>query len=219
MKAGVIGVVDEEFKYVDSISDTVEEGESEFARALDVQRVFSLPSGDAAFEGVAAREVQRREEVADVQGSEIDVRTETRTKTIHVGVAGVPGEFVVAGNSRGRYAFDLVGKEAGVTVERATLDLDDLFEANGGAQPWRVGVAGGVNGVFHGEDLRQSHDLDGLREDGTLNQLGLAYDYDGEDLKMTATRSGYVEVYQPSSFDTGDYLEYLREQIVPHLGE
>jgi hypothetical protein len=150
----------------------------------------------------------------------VTVAEETRTETVHVPVAGLGGEFVVVGSSRGEFAFEMVADQAGATVERATLDLDSFFDDHEDARPWRVGVAGGgddgLSGVFHGEDLRRQYDLDDLRAGTTLTQLGLAYAAGGTDVKMTATRGGYVEVYQPSSFDTADYLEYVRDEVRPY---
>jgi len=74
-----------------------------------------------------------------------------------------------------------------------------------------------MNGVFHGADLRASHDLDSLLADSRLNQLGLSYGHDGDEVKMTASRSGYVEVYQPSSYDAAAFLTYLREEMLDHV--
>jgi hypothetical protein len=34
---------------------------------------------------------------------------------------------------------------------------------------------------------------------------------------MTASRSGYVEVYRPSAFDSARYLEYLRDEVQPYV--
>lgn len=220
MRAGVLGTVSGDFRYVDSYSDTVETAGEELDRYMDVHRVFSLPDGQWAFAGVAAREVRRTDDVATIGDDGVTVNSETRTETVHTEFAGVAGEFVVVASSKGTFAFDLLGMEADVAVERATVDLDSVYETTADARAWRAGVAGdgdGVSGVFHGQDLRERNDLEQLRSEGTLSQLGLEYDYDGDALKMTATRSGYVEVYQPSSFGTEAYLTYLADEISPTL--
>lgn len=221
MKAGVIGVVDGDFNVLDSYADTVTTGDRELARRLDVQRVFSLPSGTAAFAGRAARERVRTGETHEIRDGEIQVREEPRTETQYTEFVGVPGEFVVVGSGRGGFAFDLVAAETNTHIERASIDLDGFFADHADARPWKAGFRGqsedAVTGVFHGDDLRASHDLDDLLASATLNQVGLAYDYDGADCKMTASGSGYVELYRPREFEAADYLDYLRDEIVPHV--
>lgn len=219
MKAGVLGIVDGTFEVVGSFAETVEEGEHELDRCLTVDRVFSLPSGGMAFEGRAAAEVVANETATRIEGGEIRVDDRERTVTRYAEFVGVPGEFVVVDSGDGAFAFEFIGTETGTSIERGTVDLDGFFSAHEEATPWKAGFYGpgdgGVNGVFHGEDLRA--ELGDVLEDSKLNQLGLSYEYDGDDVKMTATRSGYVELYQPSSFDSQHYLEYLREEIVPHV--
>lgn len=221
MRAGVIGVVDGDFEYVDSFSETVEEDGHESTRCLDIRSIFSLPSGATAFAGRAAREVERAREVAEIDRDGIQVSERTGTTTEHTSFVGVPGEIVAVKSGAGTFAFDLIEQETNTGIERATIDLDGFYDATDGGRPWRAGVGGaadgGVSGVVHGYDLREEYDLEGMRQRSSLNQLGLEYRYDGLDLKMTATRSGYVEVYQPSEFDETAYLEYLVEQVVPHV--
>lgn len=222
MRAGVLGVVDGDFRKVDSFTDTVDEDGHELTRALDIQRVFSLPDGEMAFAGRAAREYVRERAAPEIGFGEVTVTEEVATGTRHTEFVGIPGEFVVVGSGRGTFAFDLVGLDTGASVERATIDLDALYDRRGDALTWKAGFFGGddgVTGVLHGSDLRGNHDLDAMLDGARLNQLGLEYTYDGDDLKMTASRSGYVEVYQPSSFDSVAYLEYLRSEVVPHLEE
>jgi hypothetical protein len=50
-----------------------------------------------------------------------------------------------------------------------------------------------------------------------LNQVGLRYGYGDAEVKMTASRSGYVEVYRPTEFGPEQYLEYLGDEVLPHL--
>jgi len=49
------------------------------------------------------------------------------------------------------------------------------------------------------------------------NQLGLDYEYDGTFIRMLATESGYVEVYQPNKFDTCDFSEYVKKELLPAI--
>lgn len=221
MQAGVIGVVDGSFDVVDSFSETVVEGDQELERCLDVERVFSLPTGETAFAGHAASEYRQERESARISNGGVDVVSEPRTATRHTNFVGVPGEYVVVGSSAGTFAFDLVAQETNTSVDRASLDLDRFFAERGDAAPWKAGFFGtgddGVSGVLHGSDLRESHDLEELLDGSSLNQLGLTYSYDAEEVKMTAAESGYVELYQPREMEPEAYLGYLREEIVPYI--
>lgn len=221
MKAGVLAVVDGSFKMVDSFTETVTEDDDELQRCLQIDRVFSLPGGEMAFAGRAAAETLVDRQEAAIEDGDIDVSEAAEPVTRYTEFVGVPGEFVVAGSSSGAFAFDLVGAETNATLERATLDLDGFFANHGAATPWKTGFNatgdGGVNGVFHGDDLRASRDLQGIMADSTLNQVGLTYEYDDSEVKMTASRSGYVELYRPAEFDSEQYLEYLRDEVLPHV--
>lgn len=214
-------MVDGSFQMVDSYAETVTEGDHDLERRLEIDRVFSLPSGGMAFEGRAAAERLVSEREAAIEDDGIAVTEGETVTTEFTEFVGIPGEFVAVGSGRGAFAFDLVGAETNTDIERATLGLEGVLDDHGDATPWRVGVSGNgdgaVNGTFHGADLRASRDLDALLADATLTQLGLAYDHDGDDLKMTASRSGYVELYQPSSYDAEQYLEYVRDEVLPHV--
>jgi hypothetical protein len=221
MKAGVLGLVDGTFAAVDSFDDTYTEDDHELQRSLEITRVFSLPSGEMAFAGRGAVETLTEQTTASIERGEIHVTEGARTVTRCAEFVGVPGEFVVVESGDGEFVFDLVAAETGTDIARATLDLDAFFADRDGATPWKAGFAAtggdGVNGVFHGTDLRTNHDVDRLLEDASLNQLGLDYEYDGDEVKMTASRSGYVEVYRPSAFDSARYLEYLRDEVQPYV--
>lgn len=222
MKAGVVGVVDGTFRKVNSTSRTVEQDGRELQQVLEIARVFSLPSGEMAFAGRAAVEEIRTEEEATIENGEISVTEQSEPVTRATEFVGVSGEFVVVDSGSGTFAFDLIASETETeaTIERATLDLDAYYEAHGAATPWKAGFYGtsekGINGIFHGDDLRTDHDIDVILQNSRLNQVGLSYAFEGNELKMTAARSGYVEVYQPTDFESGAYLEYLREELIPH---
>jgi hypothetical protein len=220
MKAGVLGVVDGTFAAVDSFDDTYIEDDHELQRRLEITRVFSLPSGEMAFAGRGAVETLTERTTASIERGEIRVTEAAQTVTRYAEFVGVPGEFVVVESGDGEFVFDLVAAETGTDVSRATLDLDGFYATHESATPWKAGFAAGddgVNGVFHGADLRTNPDVDRLLGDARLNQLGLDYEYAGDDVKMTASRSGYVEVYRPSAFDAARYLQYLRDEVQPFV--
>ncbi|WP_135827669.1 hypothetical protein [Halorussus halobius] len=220
MKAGVLGLVRDDFEVVDSFSETVEENDRALDRVLDVRRVFSLPTGHVAFEGRAAVERVVDRTTTELDYGEVRLEETPETETRVTSVAGVPGEFVVAGSNAGTFAFDLVTSDTGADIERATLDLGAFLDAQSDAAPWRAGFYGNdgncENGVLHGTDLLDDDDLGGLLDDASLNQLGLDCSYGDHALKLTASESGYVELYRPGEFDTEAYLQYLLEAVVPH---
>lgn len=219
MRAGVIGTVEGSFDRVGSFADAIEDGER--ARCLEIERVFSLPSGEMAFEGSAAIEATETVERSRIDGTEIRIEEESRTLTRRAQFVGVPGEFVVAGSSRGTFAFDMIAEETGTEIVRATLDLGGFLADRPDAAPWKAGFAdreGNVeNGVLHGSELLDDDGIDGLLDGATLNQLGVEHEYDGERAKLNAARSGYAELYRPAEFESGDYLQYLVDEVVPYL--
>lgn len=214
-------MVEDEFDVVGSFTDTVTEDGHELARCLAIDRVFSLPSGEMAFAGRAAADAVSDTTTATIANGEIDVQRSSQIETQVTEFVGVTGEFVVVESSDGTFAFDLIAHETGTSIDRATLDLDAFFSDHESATPWKVGVNGtgkhGMNGIFHGEDLRRNHDLSEIIAGSTLNQVGLSHGYSGSDVKMTASRSGYVEIYRPSDFDSTQYLEYLDDEILPFV--
>lgn len=220
MKAGVLGLVRDDFEVVDSFSETVEQNGHELQRVLDVRRVFSLPSGEIAFEGRAAVERVVNRTTTELDFGEVRVEETPETETRVTELVGVPGEFVVVGSGKGTFGFDLVSRETRADIERASLDLNAFLDSQTDAEPWRAGFYGNdgncENGVLHGTDLLNDNGIGGILRDAELNQLGLDCSYDDRSLKMTASESGYVEIYRPSDFDTVDFLQYLLEAIVPH---
>ncbi|WP_435075126.1 hypothetical protein [Halorubrum sp. HHNYT27] len=221
MKAGVVGIVDGTFNVVDSFTDTVSQDGHDLERCLTIDRVFSLPGGDMAFAGRAAATTLRDRSTTTIENGAIHVTEEAHPETHHTEFVGVAGEFVAVGSGEGTFAFDLIAEDTGTDVERATLNLDAFFASHESATPWKAGFHGtgedGVNGIFHGKNLRTDLDLEDVLRDSTLNQVGLSYRYNGNDVKMTASKSGYVEVYRPNGYDSANYLEYLRDEIVQHV--
>ncbi|WP_158055330.1 hypothetical protein [Halorussus halophilus] len=221
MHAGVLGVAQDDFAVVQSFSNSVRKDDRELTRCLEVDRVFSLPSGTAAFEGRAAVERPTTRTATEIDAGEIRVRESTSTETVSTAVAGVPGEFVVVENGRGTFAFEMVEWETGTGIERAELDLNAVLDSQKAAKPWKAGFydtdGNCENGVLHGSDLLADENLGAVVEGARLNQLGLDCEYEDHDLKMTASESGYVEIYQPGDFETAEFLQYLRDEIVPHV--
>lgn len=73
------------------------------------------------------------------------------------------------------------------------------------------------NGVVHGTDLLHDDELSAILHESNLNQLGVEYPYDGQMLKINMAESGYFEVYQPSNYESEDYLQFILEEVTHYL--
>lgn len=221
MKGGIIGRVDGHFEVVDDVTETVQKDDHELARRLEIQRVFSLPSGQMAFEGHAAKERLRPQETTEIIDGRIQVQKEPRVVTQRAEFVGVPGEYVLVDSSGGSFAFDLIARDTNTDIERSSIDLDAFVERARDVEPWKVGFAGysgnAENGLIHGTDLLNDRNFGEVISNAAINQLGVEHTYRNQTVKMTATQSGYVEIYQPSDFGSADYLEYFLDEIAPHV--
>jgi len=218
MKAGVLGVVDGTFTVVDSFTEAVTEDGHELERCLTIDRVFSLPSGEMAFEGRAAADAIATETATTIETGDIYVDERERTVTRFAEFVGIPGSSssstAVTGPSR---SISSGGRRTRASSGRRSISTSSSRPGRSDAvESWFYGPAEtDVNGVFHGADLRD--EMGDVLETSSLNQIGLSYEHDGDDVKMTATRSGYVELYRPASFDSAEFLEYIRDEILPSL--
>lgn len=219
MKSGLIGSVRGDFTAVQSVQTTVSQGEHELQQCLDIQRVFSTPGGSMAFEGRAAVEVVRTRETAEIDGVEVTVATERGKETRFTNFVGIPGEFVVVDSGKGTFAFDLLAEETGTEIERGAFDIESFYERHPDASTWKAGFTGtgeASNSIIYGENLGESQEFERLHTGENLTQLGVGHDYDGRQVKMTATRNGYAAVYDPSEFESGEFLDYVRDQLVQY---
>jgi len=232
MRAGIIGIPDYDFGPVDSTIETNNVGDETLRACLEVRNTqedafggYTLQTGRAAIEELETEErISIRENAASVTA-----REESVTRTKYTEFALVPGEFAAVESGRGAFAFDLIGGETDVaSIKRGEIDLmsfADSFEGDSrpeNAQPWQVGFygnAGGAEkGVVYGDGVFDDRDLGEVLKQCPKNQLGLIIEpEDDEEIQMTATRSGYVEVYQPSNYDALDFSEFVIEYVLPHV--
>jgi hypothetical protein len=207
-----------EFDRIASYSD------GEFREILKVNQEYkNLSNKTIGYFGEAAIEkpVSREETVVDDSGN---ISTETTQETVwnHTEFLLSPGEFVVIGNSDGLFLTDLIGQQADTMLERASVNLDAyLKNERSEASTWKYGFFGrdqnARKGTIYGDDLLDDGDIGRVLIDNSINQVGLTYERNGQQMKTSVTRSGYVEVYQPSEFDDVDYIEYLSDEISPYI--
>jgi hypothetical protein len=134
----------------------------------------------------------------------------------------VPGSFVVVENGTGTFAFDLISEQTGAEIERAELDLYELSGQIEGADPWQIGFYNNSGraekGTVYGDNLLTDDEIGEVLKRAEKNQLGLRFNgRHSETVQMTATESGYLEIYQPDSYDTEEFLQFISDYILPSV--
>lgn len=233
MQAGVIGLPDYDFGTVESFAETEQISEHESLTAcLEVRRTDS--TGDFTFQTgrAAIQELENEEKITiDPEEGSISVSENVNeVKTKYTEFVLVPGEFVAVTSGRGSFAFSMIsGQTDTATIKRAGIDLNDFEESYVGearpesASAWQVGFYGNTGtaekGAIYGDGVRSDPDLGKVVDRLPKNQIGLDIkEEEGEDdgIRMTATESGYVEVYQPNNYDPEDFAEFVLDHVIPH---
>lgn len=224
MKAGVIGSISGTFDEITSFCEVKQQDGVEFARSLQVTGSEDTDSGHRIYTGEAAiQDIEETERVdIDPETGEIEVSDNGVLTGKYTEFLVVPGELMVVGSGKGTFAFRLLEElHPGVHVERIELDLNSYAEEYYQAEevnPWQVGFYGNIGdaekGVVYGDDVFSDDEIGEVLERSQLNQLGLEYEILGHDIKVTMAESGYVEVYNPSNFESSDYADYLVEEIL-----
>ncbi|WP_159077135.1 hypothetical protein [Halococcoides cellulosivorans] len=222
MKAGVIGTVDGNFDALESFETTVKQGDFELKRCIDVRRGFTLPSGIEAYYGHAAMEQVKDREQVMIQNGEISIYEEPQKVPSYTEFLTVPGEVVVVDSGAGSFAYSMIGSQTNTNIERAEINLSGFAaDHEDDSDPWKVGFYGHLgnaeNGVVHGTDLLSDDELSGVLHESNLNQLGVEYPYDGQMLKANMAESGYFEIYQPSNYESKDYLQFILDEVIHYL--
>ncbi|MFD1645564.1 hypothetical protein [Haloarchaeobius litoreus] len=231
MRAGVIGLPDFEFEPVESFSDTKKISEDTTLTAcLEVRRTdttsgVTFQTGRAALQELGSEEQVR----IDQSDNSISVSENANTvKTKYTEFVLVPNEFVAVSNGGGTFAFEMIaGQTDAARISRAKINLDDLVRSYEddkrpeSAKTWQVGFYGNSGeaekGTVYGDGIFSDRELGDVVAKLPKNQIGLIIKSDGEeDINMTATESGYVEVYQPSSYDAAEYADFILNHIIQH---
>lgn len=162
------------------------------------------------------------EEEIQINNEEISIYEQPQKTASYSEFLAVPGEVVIVNSGAGSFAFSMIGSETNTSIERAEIDLS-VFAADheDDFDPWKVGFYGHVgnaeNGVVHGTDLLHDDKLSDVLYESNLNQLGVEYPYDDQMLKVNMAESGYFEVYQPSNYESGDYLQFILDEMTHYL--
>ncbi|WP_435552606.1 hypothetical protein [Natrinema sp. CGMCC1.2065] len=194
--------------------------------AVEVERNVELDSySQNAQQGTIAAE--RVIETDDTRINEdsiseytIEEKTVVSTDFLHF-----PGKFFAVSSSSGNFAIDVVNQHTGASIANSKVNIEGFIEQKLDQQididPWKIGFYGKhgsiENGVVHGDSVLKDEDIGDVLDIADKNQIGLDYEYSGEQIRMFASESGYIEVYQPNDFTSSQFCEYVDNEILPVL--
>ena len=224
MKSGVIGVVSGEFDDLRSEVNTFTKDGEELREAIEILDTVDSDMGEALY-GRAAVEDITRDEGPVINDGQIEVKSYTETETKMTEFLVVPGEFVIVENGSGTFAFNLIGRQVGALIERGEVNLDAyinyLQDQNRDQEAWQVGFYGNggeaQKGVVYGNNVLEDSDVGGVLDISEINQLGISYSTRDHSMKITVTESGYTNVYQPSDFESEDFLNFFSSELAPYV--
>lgn len=222
MKAGVIGIPDGDFGTVESYQESVTIDNYELERCVEVQYSQQIDGMTVQKGRVALESLEEQDRIEIIDGT-IRVQNRTQPVTKYTEFVLIPGKFVAVSSGGGTFAFDLIGSQVGVEINRTELDLNGYFNAQKekyDVVPWKAGFYGHLgkaeNGVVYGESVLEDVDFGNAIADSQMNQIGLSYSRRDEILKVNVTESGYVEIYQPDNYEEGEFAEFVIEEILAH---
>lgn len=239
MKRGVIGVpVDSSDVPLRSVESDETHGHgkhgNELTAALDVLESRNLHGETTYYLGEGFKDREREEDRYHVEDGSV------KKNAKHVEVVqdygefvAVPGEnydhrgFIVTSSGEGTFLFPMVGRQNGITVERAelrlgewVLDRSDLTTTTAGG---RTSSFDASKMTAWGDDVLDDETVQELLgqaiEANALNQVAGEYMWDGVPYHITLAASGYAEVYSPKDLTTEEFLEWLSAEIIPYATE
>lgn len=181
-------------------------------------------SGDTiAISGQAARqELNSSQEVCPIDG-DIQVTTQKRPEWKHTDFWAVKttdgSDFVVAENSGGVFAFDLLENITGLEFTKVRFQLDDIRSDFPGQ--WVGGFekrSGQVeSGLLYGNEIEDDTEMgDPFRQTSNKNVIGPKISYRGNDLKLKIGRDGWVQVVKPGTYQRESYLRFVEDVMMSY---
>jgi hypothetical protein len=222
MKSGVIaeahgtGNVNDFYETVTPESERFDELE----QCVEVTENIQLSDGREAQLGRAA--IQDLNDIEDIHIDEGTIRRyEAPEKvTLYTDFLYVPDSFITVSSGSGIFAFNLIDSKFSISIDMVEFDLDDYVEQHPDADPWKIGfydrIGNAENGVVHGEQLLKDSNVGDVLGTSKKNQVGLEYNFEGHLVKTFVVQSGYVDVYQPSNFETSEFVNFVETELLPH---
>lgn len=228
MKSGSLGVFDGDVEAVKSVQYTVEKEGFEATVCLDLkQSITNLEGKTVAIKGIAAEEsVVERDSVEIGSDNTISVGTSPTLTWNTTEFLIIPDGLILTDSSSATFLYDILTNEFGFNTNQAQIHLQAFRQELENREdldvtPWKIGFYGrdgnADNGVVHGVDLLDDNEIGSVLGHNSANQLGLVFDRNSQRMKVFVTESGYIEVYQPSNFDTVDFVNWVVEDIQEHI--
>lgn len=245
MKRGVLGVPEGDADRITGVESEVDThatdapGVDELTYALNVQEQRTIGGGTNYYTGEAMRERTTEEGSYYVDDGSIKTRTTvdnvvqdyTRFVVVEAAENGSHNGFMLVSSSDGLFAFGMVARQNVGRITDADLELGSFYTDR--EDTFTPTTSGGPTSSFEagkltawGDDVLEDEDLSSLlsaavRHD-RLNQLAGDYVFDdgssGIPYKVNMARSGYVEVWNPSDLTTGQFLRWVRTEVLPYAG-
>ena len=220
MKAGVIGEIEGTIDNFDNYYETRSDRDFDLRKQLEFSSSHTTGSGISFYSGRAAVERLDENDNIDFNENGIIVTQGLEKTQYYTEFLVVPDDFVVITSSSGEFAFNVLETENQVSIKKAEIDMFGLLDSTEeyNPTPWQVGFydkGGDANkGVIYGADILSDKDIGNVLKNSKMNQLGLELEAkDGISIKFSITESGYVEVYQPSNYESADFIEFIDKYI------
>ncbi|QLG62215.1 hypothetical protein [Halorarum salinum] len=228
MKAGVIHIAESDTRITDFQKAVELPDGAKFdsvTEAIEVDREIGLEDNSVVQQGKVA--VERIVEVDDPRIREDGIAEYTDEEKV-VQVTDFlyhPGKFFAVSSSAGNFAIEVLRNHSSISITPSNFNVDEFIErknsSNGDANPWKIGfydnLGSAENGVVHGDSLLHDEVVGDTLNAAKKNQIGLDYEFNSLPIRMFASETSYVEIYQPSNFSTEQYTKYVIEEIIPHL--
>jgi len=221
MESGIIGTIEGDLGQIPSFNDQDQERGYGLNTCVDVRPGQTNLQGDVVLQGGEAV----TESVAEVSVPSVDddgtitTNADYQKTFVYTEFLAVPGEFIIIDGTDGEFLFDELTARTDGFVSRATVDLDSYAESRPNADPWECGFSGASGnidaGTVYGEDVTDDLNMGDVLESSDKNQLGLEFEYEGRDIKMEVSESGFVRILEPS-MQQGTFVEFVKDEIQPH---
>lgn len=226
MKAGKIARLDSSSNSLESLTIQLPANEEspfeKMAGTIQIDQEIQLEDNRTAYIGQAAVEDVENASKFTINDSgkvEETTRLQKIVKTTHYIL--IPDSFLAISNSGGEFLISLLNSHTDHTAFFSNIDIDSFVENNQDSIPWKIGFDSysdnAENGVIHGTELYEDQEFGNILNSVNKNQIGLNQEVEEDSLKVFATKSGYIEIYQPSTYDSKDFLEYIESEVLPFL--
>jgi hypothetical protein len=223
MKAGALALPTEGSSLDDSgFPSPREEDGHELLSTLDVEGYlrdldgFEITTGSVGYQSTT----DIRTHTIDHDGNVVVDEDRTDIVTSVTDIVYVPDELLLTESLDDEYAHDVVEGAFNGSINSARINLSAFAESLSDVTFWMEGFYDRDAPVDAGTAFGQIDEDDEIRRilsESEKNQLGVTdLDYNGRNLKIRITESGYVEVYQPNDVDTVEFTQFIEDCVLPY---